>query len=137
MANDKLACWGTPAQLRLQRRVVLSSLAFAVVLIPIVYAVRHGYVAGPWRTVLALVPAIPLIALFASYSRYLSEETDEYVRTLVVKSILSATTVTMVCTVVWGCLVEIGGAPPIALWWVAFAWIFAQGVSSGIVTVRG
>jgi nitric oxide reductase large subunit len=86
---------------------------------------------------LAVVPALPLVAMFASYARYLSEETDEYIRTLVVRQILAATTVAMVCAVVWGFLTDLGGAPPLATYWIAFIWVVAQGVSAIIYKVRG
>ena len=129
-------CAMTPAQRRHSRRVILFSLLYAVVLLPIVYVIKHGMVAGSWRMVLALLPAIPLIAMFGSYGRYLSEETDEYVRMVVVRQILAATTIAMVCAVVWGFLSDLGGAPPIATYWIAVVWIAAQGVSGLVDKVR-
>lgn len=129
-------CAVTPAQRRHSRRVILFSLLYAVVLVPIVYVIKHGIVAGSWRMVLALLPAIPLVAMFGSYGRYLSEETDEYVRMVVVRQILTATTVAMVCAVVWGFLSDLGGAPPIATYWIAVVWIAAQGVSGLVDKVR-
>jgi hypothetical protein len=86
---------------------------------------------------LAAIPALPVVAMFASYARYLSEETDEYIRMLVVRQILAATTVAMVCAVVWGFLTDLGGAPPIATYWIAVIWIAAQGVSAMIYKARG
>lgn len=129
-------CAVTPAQRRHSRRVILFSLLYAVLLVPIVYVIRHGMVAGSWRMALAVLPAIPLIAMFGSYGRYLSEETDEYVRMVVVRQILTATTIAMVCAVVWGFLSDLGGAPPIATYWIAFVWIAAQGVSALLDKVR-
>lgn len=129
-------CAVTPAQRRHSRRVILFSLLYAFVLLPIVYVIRHGMVAGSWRMILALLPAIPLIAMFGSYGRYLSEETDEYVRMMVVRQILTATTIAMVCAVVWGFLSDLGGAPPIATYWIAVVWIAAQGVSGLVDKVR-
>ena len=123
-------CGATPAQRRHSRRVIIASLVYAAVLVPTVYLIRHGLVAGQWRMVLAIVPALPLVAMFGSYARYLSEETDEYIRTLVVRQILAATTVAMVCAVVWGFLADLGGAPQIATYWIAFVWVAAQGASA-------
>lgn len=130
-------CAVTPAQRRHSRRVILFSLLYALVLIPIVYVIRHGMVAGSWRMALAVVPALPLVAMFGSYGRYLSEETDEYVRMMVVRQILTATTIAMVCAVVWGFLTDLGGAPSIASYWIAFVWVGAQGVSGLVDKVRG
>ena len=101
------------------------------------YMLRHGDVAGPWRVVLALLPAVPLVYMFASYTRYLNEETDEYIRMLVIRNFITATTVAMICAVVWGFLTDLGGAPPIATYWIAVVWIVTQGVSALIARVRG
>ena len=130
-------CAPTAAARRHNRRVLWAAVVYALTLIPIDYAVRHGLVSGPGRMALAVVPALPLVAMFASYARYLSEETDEYIRMLVVRQILAATTVAMVCAVVWGFLTDLGGAPPIATYWIAFIWVVAQGVSAMIHKVRG
>ena len=130
-------CAPTAATRRHNWRVLWASVVYALTLIPIVYVVRHGLVAGPSRMALAIVPALPLVAMFASYARYLSEETDEYIRMVVVRQILAATTVAMVCAVVWGFLTDLGGAPPIATYWIAFIWVVAQGVTAMIHKVRG
>ena len=137
MATASTLCSQTPAQRSHSRRVLAASIAYVLVLIPIVYAIRHGLVGGPWRMLLALVPAAPVVAMFASYARYLSEETDEYVRMVVVRQILTATTIAMVCAVVWGFLTDLGGAPPIATYWIAFVWVVAQGVTAVVTKLRG
>src|SRR4051794_7740590 len=110
---DVPLCAFTPAQRRHSRRIIWASLAYAALLIPVVYIVRHEHVVGALRILLALLPAVPLVGMFVSYGRYLSEETDEYVRSLVIQQILSATTVAMTVAVVWGLLSDLGGAPRI------------------------
>lgn len=129
-------CAFTPAQRRHSRRVMIAAAAYIAVLIPTVYLIRHGMVVGGWRMLLAVIPALPLIAMFGSYARYLSEETDEYIRMTVVRQILSATTIAMVCAVVWGFLADLGGAPPIATYWIAVVWLVAQGASALFAKVR-
>jgi hypothetical protein len=120
--------WGkTPAQRRHAHRVAWASMAYAVLLIAVLgFYARHGPVASPWRVLLALLPAAPLVAMFASYARYLKEETDEYIRMLVIRRILAATTVAMTCAVVWGFLSDLGGARPIANYWIAVVWVVVQ-----------
>ena len=129
-------CAFTPAQRRHSRRVMIAAAAYIAVLIPTVYLIRHGMVVGGWRMLLAVIPALPLIAMFGSYARYLSEETDEYIRMTVVRQILSATTIAMVCAVGWGFLADLGGAPPIATYWIAVVWLVAQGASALFAKVR-
>jgi drug/metabolite transporter (DMT)-like permease len=120
----------TPAQRRHSRRVLLAAIAYAAVLIPSVYLVRQMHVGQPWQTVLAILSALPVVAMFASYGRYLSEESDEYQRMLVVRRILTATTVTMCLAVVWGFVTELGGMTPIASYWLAVVWIAMQGAQA-------
>lgn len=127
----------TPAQKRHNRRVLVAALAYVALLLPAVYLVRHGIVTGGWRIPLALLPAGPIILMFASYSRYLREEQDEYVRAMVVNQILAATTVSMVCAIVWGFLSDLGGAPPIATYWIAVVWIAVQGAAACFARMRG
>jgi hypothetical protein len=137
MAARGIFCAQTPAQRHHSSRVLIAAIVYAAVLIPTVYVTKHQLVAGSWKMVLALGPAVPLIAMFGSYGRYLAEETDEYIRMMVVRQILTATTIAMVCAVVWGFLSDLGGAPPIATYWIAVIWVFMQGVTGLIDKVRG
>jgi hypothetical protein len=136
-ATDQACCIRTPAQQRHNRRVLIAAIGYVILLLPVVYAIRHGMVAGAWRIPLALLPAIPLAFMFGSYARYLSEERDEYVRMLVVNQVLAATTVSMVCAVFWGFLEELGGGPHIPTYWIAVVWIAVQGASASIARRRG
>ena len=127
----------TPAQRRHSRRVLLAGVAYAAVLIPSVYLVAQMHVGQPWQTALAVLSALPLVAMFASYGRYLSEETDEYQRMLVVRRMLTATTVAMCVAVIWGFLSELGGMTPIPSYWIAVVWVAMQGAQACVETLRG
>lgn len=127
----------TPAQRRHSRRVLIAAVAYAVVLIPSVYLVARLHVGQPWQTMLAILSALPVVGMFASYGRYLSEETDEYQRMLVVRRMLTATTVAMCLAVVWGFLTELGGMAPIASYWIAVVWIAMQGAQACVEALFG
>ena len=120
----------TPAQRAHTRRVGWALVGYAAILIPSVYLISRGMVGQPWQTLLAILTAVPVVGMFASFGRYLSEETDEYQRMLVVKRILTATTVTMCCAVIWGFLTELGGMKPIASYWLAVIWMAVQGAGA-------
>ena len=135
--SDCATCIRTPAQRRHSRRVLLAGLAYVVFLFPAVFAISRGLVTGGWRIPLALLPALPVAFMFGSYARYLSEEQDEYVRMLVVNEILVATTVSMVCAVVWGFLEDLGGGPNIPTYWVAIVWMGTQAVTAWVARRRG
>jgi hypothetical protein len=130
--------WKTPAQRRHALRVGWASAAYAALLIFVlaIHMLGNGWVAGAWRVPLALLPAVPLVGMFASYARYLNEETDEYIRMLVMRNFVTATMIAMTCAVVWGFLSELGGAPPIATYWIAVVWIVVQLVGALIAKVR-
>ncbi len=81
----------TKAGARYQRRVLVTMLSYAVVLGVSVRVVRHSAPHGWLLYFWALLPAIPVIVLLVAMGRYLHEETDEYQRTLLVRSLLVAT----------------------------------------------
>ncbi|WP_395329502.1 hypothetical protein WBP06_15315 [Novosphingobium sp. BL-8H] len=129
----------TPAQRVHNRRSLIALGVYALVLPPIVWLHAHADIyplQQPWVALLALVPALPLIAIFANFARYLTEEGDEYVRMMVVRQILVATTVAMCCAVVWGFLSELGGMQPIANYWIAVVWVVAQSTCGTIQRLR-
>jgi hypothetical protein len=131
--------WKTPAQGRHALRVGWAAAAYGALLILVlaIHMLGNTPVGAPWRAVLALLPAVPLVGMFASYARYLNEETDEYLRTLVMRNFVTATMIAMTCAVVWGFLNELGGAPPIATYWIAVVWIVVQFAGALIARVRG
>ena len=129
----------TPAQRRHNRRSLMALGVYALVLPPIVWLRVHADIyplQQPWVALLSLIPALPLIAIFANFARYLSEESDEYVRMMVVRQILVATTVAMCCAVVWGFLSELGGIAPIANYWIAVVWVVTQSTCGTIQRLR-
>ena len=72
---------------------------------------------GPFAWLLALVPSIPFIATIVIAMRYLSRETDEYIRTQVLLALLQGSLITLVCTVVYSLLqnfIKIPDAPAMA-----------------------
>ena len=58
-------------------RVIWFSLLYGAFLLPAVYGFKHHLISGPAAWVVAILPAIPIIAIFASMGRYLVEEQDE------------------------------------------------------------
>lgn len=118
------------------RRAGWAMLAYAAILVPSVYAIAHHWVGQPWQTLLAIFSAMPVVGMFASYGRYLAEETDEYQRAQAVRRILVATTVAMCCAVIWGFLSELGGMQPIANYWIAVVWMAVQGAGAVADTLK-
>ena len=86
------ACHGrcNPAWKRYNIRVVWLSLLYSIFLIAAVYAFKRDMLTGVGAYVAAILPAIPVIGIFAAIGRYLVEEQDEYVRMLMVRQTLWA-----------------------------------------------
>ena len=118
----------TPAQRAHTKRILWLLLAYAIILPPLVWIRANTAVAGYVPTLMAIAASIPVLGIFASWGRYLSDERDEYHQTLTLKRIAIATNVTMGAAVVWGFLQAFGAMPLIETYWVPFVWVVIQGM---------
>jgi hypothetical protein len=121
-----------PAERRYNRRVVLASLAYAVLLIGEQYTLRYGHLSAGAGYALAVLPALPIIAIFVLLGRYLVEEQDEYLRMRMVRQILWATGLTLAGTTLWGFL-EDAGLPHLPMFYVSVIWFAGLGIGGCIV----
>ncbi len=78
------------AMRRYDRRVIRLSLLYAALLIAVVYLFRHQLLSGPIAYVAAVLPALPIIGILGAIGRYLTEETDEYLRLMMARQALIA-----------------------------------------------
>jgi hypothetical protein len=108
-------------------RTIWLSLLYAAFLLPAVYGFKHQLVPHPLTYVVAILPALPIIGIFGALGRYLVEEQDEYLRTLMVRQILCASAFTLSIATAWGFLdnfdlvAHVDGYWIIALWYVGLA----------------
>ena len=118
----------TPAQKAHTKRIMWLLLAYVIVLPPLVWVRANTAVAGYIPTLMAIVASIPVLGIFASWGRYVSDERDEYHQALTLKRIAVATNVTMGAAVVWGFLQAFGAMPLVEAYWVPFVWVVVQGM---------
>jgi hypothetical protein len=118
----------TPAQRAHTRRTLWLLLIYAVILPPLVWLRAHRQVSDLAALLMAIAASLPVLGLFASWGRYLSDERDEYHQALTLKRIAIATNATMGAAVVWGFLQAFGVMPLIEAYWVPFVWVVIQGV---------
>jgi hypothetical protein len=118
----------TPAQRAHTRRVLWLLLIYAIVLPPLVWLRATTSVAGYIPLLMAIAAALPVLGIFASWGRYLSDERDEYHQTMTLRRIAIATNATMGAAVVWGFLQAFGVMPLIEAYWVPFVWVVIQGI---------
>ncbi|MFS0773125.1 hypothetical protein [Sphingomonas sp. 1P08PE] len=122
----------SPAGRRYNRRVLLLALAYVVVLLPAVYLLSRHMVAGPAAYALGVLPALPVIGFFAAIAAYLVEETDEYLRMLVIRQSLIATGIAMTAATVWGFLEGFELLPRLPGFYWAALWFVGLGMGSAV-----
>lgn len=122
----------TPAWKRYNWRVVWLSLVYSALLIAAVYGFKHKLVPGSIQYLVAILPALPIIGIFVAIGRYLVEEQDEYIRMLMVRQTLWATSIALSAATIWGFLENFDLVGHADGYWVSICWFFGLGVG-GIV----
>ena len=124
----------TPAQRAHTRRVLWLLLIYALILPPLVWIRATTSVAGYIPLLMGIAASLPVLGIFASWGRYLSDERDEYHQSLTLRRIAVATNATMGAAVVWGFLQAFGVMPLVEAYWVPFIWVVIQGFNACIST---
>ncbi|WP_250623389.1 hypothetical protein [Pinirhizobacter soli] len=122
---------------RYNRTVIVLSLVYVALLFTAETAIRSGHLPGPLAYVVAVLPALPLIGIFAAIGRYLVEETDEYIRFLTVRQTLIASGLALSFATVWGFLESFGLAPHFDTYWIAVVWFAGLGLGACINKLLG
>ena len=109
-------------------RVLWLSLFYGAFLMAAVYGFRHQLLTGPVAYLAAVLPALPIIGIFAAIGRYLVEEQDEYVRMLMVRQTLWASGFALSLATVWGFLESFDLVGHADGYYVVIAWYFGLGI---------
>ena len=118
----------TPAWKRYNWRVVWLSLAYVAFLLPAVYGFKHRLVSDALAYAVAILPALPIIGIFAAIGRYLVEEQDEYVRMLMVRQTLWASGFALSLATIWGFLENFDLVGHVDGYYIVIAWFFGLGL---------
>ncbi len=94
----------SPAQRRYNRRIIILSIVYAAVLMPVCWLFARHLVSGPLAYILGILPAVPVCGFFVVIGLYFADERDEYVRMLMARQSLIATGITMTAATFWGFL---------------------------------
>ena len=119
-----------PAIRRYNRRVIVLMLIYAATLMFAVYGFNRHLLSGPFAYLVAILPALPIIGVFAAMGRYLVEETDEYVRMLTVRQTLYATGFALSIATIWGFLEAFDLVGHIESYYIAVLWFGGLGFGS-------
>jgi hypothetical protein len=113
-------------------RVVWLSLFYAVGLIGAIYGFKHQLLTGPVAYLAAILPALPIIGIFAAIGRYLVEERDEYVRMLMVRQTLWASGFALSIATAWGFLESFELVGHVESYYIASVWFAGLGLGACI-----
>ena len=118
------------AQRRYVIRIAISMAAYLVTLALAIRLVRDGTLVGPLAWALAFLPGLSVAAVFWAVGRLLIEETDEFVRMLLVRQVLIATAITLSAATVYGFLENFGLVGHIDAFYIAILWFVGLGVGA-------
>jgi hypothetical protein len=122
----------TSAWKRYNWRVIWLSLLYGIALVGAVYGFKHHLLSGGAAYVAAVLPALPIIGIFAAIGRYLVEEQDEYVRMLMVRQTLWASGFALSLATAWGFLESFELVGHVDAYYIAVAWFAGLGLGGCI-----
>ena len=97
---------------------------------------HHLHPTGLVVYLLAILPALPLVATLAIVGLYIAEESDEFERSIIVQSMLWGLGGALSVSTIWGFLEDFANAPHISTFYVyVFFWIF-MGISQPFIRMR-
>jgi len=121
----------SPAAGRYVRRIAVLMTAYLAVLFAAVWLFRNDMVSGAAAWPLAIAPALPVIGVFWAVMRFIVEETDEFIRMLIVRQCLVATGFSLTIMTIWEFLQNFDLVPPgNGGFGAAFFWFAGLGVGA-------
>ena len=121
-----------PAWKRYNIRVVWLSVLYSIFLIAAVYGFKHEMLSGVSAYVAAILPAIPVIGIFAAIGLYLVEEKDEYIRMLMVRQTLWASGFALSISTIWGFLENFDLVGHVDSYYIVVLWFGGLGLGACI-----
>ena len=123
------------AQANYTRTVLILSVAYGVLLIGAELAFENDLLTTPLTYAVAILPAMPIIGMFAAIGRYLVDERDEYLRMLMVRQSLIASGFALSLATMWGFLDSFDLIFHLDGYWVAVAWFGGLGLGQCVNNV--
>ena len=121
---------------RYMRRFLPAMLAYVVVLFGSLWSIRQLHPQGPLLWLLAVAPAVPIAGAITAMGLYLVEETDEFLRAVLVQSMLWGIGAVMVFCTAWGFLENVALVPHLPVYLVFPIFCGAMGLAQPFVRLR-
>jgi hypothetical protein len=119
-----------PTQRRYNRNVLVLSAIYAVTLIGAISFFKSSSPTGLVAYATAILPALPIIGVFAAMGRYLVDEQDEYLRMLTVRQTLWATGFALSVATIWGFLESFELVDHVDAYYIAVLWFGGLGLGA-------
>ena len=117
-------------------RLAPTMLAYILFLFIAQSTFHHHHPTGLLAYFLAVLPALPLIGSLVIVGLYISEESDEFERSILIQAMLWGLGGALSVGTVWGFLEDFTNAPHISIFYVyVFFWIF-MGISQPFIRMR-
>jgi len=129
-------CVPSAANRAYMRRFIPIMVLYVVVLFGVAWLRDHIKPAGPLAVALAILPALPLLGVVWALGRLLVEETDEYLRSLIVRQFMVATGFMLCVTTIWGFLDAFDQVPHVPMYWAFVIWCVGLGIGSVVNEMR-
>ncbi|MBC7667549.1 hypothetical protein [Caulobacter sp. DWR2-3-1b2] len=126
----------SPAAKRYIARFAPAMAAYVGVLFASIWWIRHQDPHGPLLWLLAIAPALPIIAVIAIMGLYVVEETDEFQRSILVQSMLWGIGITLAGCTAWGFLENVELVAHLPLYMVFPIFCAAMGLARPLVSLR-
>ena len=124
----------TPPIRRYMRRISVAMTVYIVGLLAANYLIAHALVSGSLGWAVAVLPGLAIAGVFYSVGMLIIEQTDEFIRMLLIRQNLIATAFAMAIVVVWGFLESFGFVRHVPGYLIVVLW--AVGMAIGAVSNR-
>jgi hypothetical protein len=113
------------AERKYVRRMLEAVVVYIALVVLTTWLVRHQHVKGWLLYVVAVLPTLPVLRMLQAVALYVAEETDEFIRLLIVRSILLGAAAMMAASTVMDFLQSYAGVRPLPfglfiIFWVVF-----------------
>ena len=122
------------AQKRYLKRVMVSTSIYLVAMGAMVFVQNAQQVDYVWQVITAIPPGLAVIGIFWAIGRLIVEEQDEFIRMLVIRQSLIASTVALSAAAIWGFLESAAVVPHADAYWWPVLWFV--GLAIGAVANR-
>jgi hypothetical protein len=110
------------------RRMIVASLAYVVLLLGAVAVARYFWPPAPVRVLLAVAAALPVMFMIRAMGLLIKEERDEYLRMRIVEQSLIATGFLLAATTLYGFLNAFELAPRLDAYLAVPVWALGLGI---------